>query len=475
MEDIIANRLITSTFYKIHLIKHQISKILLNNFPSENPRKLAAIILKICELLENSVLSLQHDSYSNPLENIRITKFIANFLEQLAAHLRFVEGASTDRTPSSLILPFESFVNKFYPPSSFLIVRPQWHYNYKIISNLVEAYKSQLEKGLSKKIKEDTFSEKIYIISFPGFEKKNVLLHANLGHEIGHLFAAEFLKQEAEKEKKTPQFFLEIAKKVDVEVENKFKDLTALEKFSKKAEYINQIFFIRERGLKELISDFASVKLFGIAAIFALEEIADTSQSVDEVKETQYYPPLRMRIRFMYETLVEDGLEPIFNDTSGDFEKHVLEALKDRLDTIKNWIIISDDKDNINTNTKLNIAYESINSVLPEVKGFIKTKLSNNVFSMDKVHSVILPLCNRLAHGIPPNAVEEPFNPITGDIPTILNAGWFYKIACSSSLSAYKKQEEYVNDLNTINNLLLKAIELSYIHNEYYRWLKTEK
>ena len=118
------------------------------------------------------------------------------------------------------------------------------------------------------------------------------------------------------------------------------------------------------------------------------------------------------------------------------------------------------------------IIEEAISKPLEIIKRKIRNKNMTYHFT-DKIFSLI----KRLENHIIPNESEIVYSN-TSNLPSseeILNAGWFYKIACSSSLLAYKKQEEYVNNLNTINNLLLKAIELSYFHNEYYRWLKTKK
>ncbi len=489
MDEIIAEKVITATYYKLSLIKDQISQIRLHSFPSDNPKQLAEIIKAICNLFQEYLLRLQNDASSQPVEVARLAKFIANTTGEIASHLRFVEGASIERTPWNMVLPFQSFVKDIYQPNSFLIVRPQWQYNYKVIWDLVEVYKEHIEKGLSKKVslEQEVFNTKLYIVSFPGFEKNNLLLHANLGHEIGHPIASEFLATEAENKKAKPQYLPRIAEELEKVLEKileKYlrKDATELEKYAQKGKLQEHIVFLRKRGLEEIISDLISVNLFGIASLFATEEIADISQSIDEVKAPQYYPPLRMRLRLMYEELLSNGLDSIFNmdvqrtSQQNDFNMHVLSAVKERLDIIKATISIDKDKNHIKNDPIFKIAYDSILEVLPKIKGFIKTRISGHMFEFEKIHNTVFPLCDRIAHRIPPNAVEiDPFAPVIADIPAILNAGWFYKITCLSKLSSYRKQGEYVNELNILNDLLLKAIEISHVHQKYFKWVKDAK
>ena len=64
----------------------------------------------------------------------------------------------------------------------------------------------------------ENLPEKLYIVSFPGLERSNVLLHVNFGHEIGHQIQDEFFSSEE------PSYLVSIQREVEEELKNQYAD-----------------------------------------------------------------------------------------------------------------------------------------------------------------------------------------------------------------------------------------------------------
>ena len=105
------------------------SKILCHSeFASENPRKLAKLINKICSELTDHLVALRNNYSKDPPNVIKIIRFIDDFVQELGTHLRYIDGAITTKLPWSLPQPLEQLTEKFLPKTTLMLL-PQWNYN----------------------------------------------------------------------------------------------------------------------------------------------------------------------------------------------------------------------------------------------------------------------------------------------------------------------------------------------------------
>ena len=168
---------------------------LTEDFSTDTPRKLAVLIKETADIIANCIPDV-------PPENL---VDITDFLYIIAAHLRYVERARVMQTPWSLILTVEYFLKKQTSPKNNFIIRPTWAYNYSLIGDFWEFYKKMLGgwswfplDELKKKILHKD-NETIFCISFPRLERTNCLLHANWGHEVGHIIAKKWIDSNFDK------------------------------------------------------------------------------------------------------------------------------------------------------------------------------------------------------------------------------------------------------------------------------------
>jgi hypothetical protein len=167
------DELITTTVGKVRSVQQQLDLILLNDFPSENPKSLAEIIKRICERLEGRLYHFREKFPDSPSDVERDVKLVAILVMDIASHLRYIEGASVRRTPWSLVMPIQKLAQKIFP-ETMLIMRSQWHYNYAILE-IIAPYKRVLKRLFNQQEITDIFSNirgKIYIVLFQGSNVK---------------------------------------------------------------------------------------------------------------------------------------------------------------------------------------------------------------------------------------------------------------------------------------------------------------
>ena len=70
---------------------------------------------------------------------------------------------------------------------------------------------------------------------------------------------------------------------------------------------------------------------------------------------------------------------------------------------------------------------------------------------------------------IPPNEIIDLDGTVRiADIPKILNAGWLYRLTRLSSMYADTTlKEQFFDELQNLNSLVLKAVEMSDLQSEY--------
>jgi hypothetical protein len=442
-------------------------------YPTRTPIQLAELICKLVSAIRDEILqqSLTVDPSDEDFE--RAVKFSVKVTHQLASHLRFVERAATQHTPWSLILPLEKIAERIHPGCRF-IIRPQWNYNFTILE--VISYYQQLATVFCRhttfrNVLDDAgigLVNSFYVIGFPLLDQLSILKHVLLGHEIGHPIEKEYFETHPDEEN-----VLEL----EAEVEKALKKPDPGEELfwlHKKAKLLGNAQTICHRAIAELICDMVCLSLFGPAALFAFFEFPQTSDldTIAHGPAKDHYPPWRYRLRALAE-LTSEAWFGRFLDAGG-FEARVTRCLLAYIARIRNVAAIESDRDEIRKDPARRIAYTYVDRTLPQASKFVSERLSQRGFSMDnligKTNSRLL---RQLEHWVPPDSyIDDAGKEVAADLFTILNIGWIRLVVDfpnvpESALNNVADQEEYLECVDALNRLILKAIENSMVRNAW--------
>jgi type VI protein secretion system component Hcp len=474
--------------------------LLSRNFASEAPKNLANVLIKICILLENACKSIfksinWQNKNTKTKESFIVLQMTDFIIKDIGSHINYIDGAQTQKLPWSFIQPIEKLVKEFLPNVQIML-SPQWEYNYTILTtDLHEVYLNYLSRFVNYVSGEnldnilEPLGKSFHIVCFPSIERNNILLHCLLGHEIGHLASKKYFTKERKR-----ILLQSIRDKVASIVEKKIKDSPPTKDIPpllipSVTQQIIQIEMERtskmwERGLEEILSDIVGGFLFGPAILFSTLEIA--LQDLDGLDKTpdennNYYPPWRMRLRNIFETIKELELLPLTEDKIGI--KKVVSNVNQRFILIENMVNETQDKEGVKKDEIVKIAYEEIEKDIPEAKRFFKDELElkSLLVKPSNFFEHLSHLIERIDYGIPPNAFEKSIDerkPST--IVEIINSAWFHKLAWEDHL--VKEDGNFNTEIfekrSRMNRLTLKALEYSDIEIDYIDYnnkLKTLK
>lgn len=238
---------------------------LTEDFTTETPRKLSRVIKETALLLEKCIPSAPAESLAE----------VNEFLGRIAAHLRYVERARVTQTPWSVVQTAEDFLKRLAGSNSNFIIRPSWSYNYSLVGEFLDFYQRVLgcwswfprdELGRRAGFEQD---ETIYCLSFPRVERDNCLLHANWGHEVGHIFAGRWIDKEfgelwSKGEKGMRGRIQAKVRENPPPVDPLFEEIAIDQLVSLQ---MSTAMDAARRGLTELICDLIGVHLFGPSAL----------------------------------------------------------------------------------------------------------------------------------------------------------------------------------------------------------------
>lgn len=389
--------------------------------------------------------------------------------------------------PYSLIKPLENELTKI-EPNVLLLFRPQWSYDYTCREDLFENYNELLtetyelltdtnKKTVSEKCEtENESNKKLFVIAFPSIERKNILLHCLLGHELGHVLFST--KELLNIDLFSNTAITEIRKKIP---EDNLKNGEKLSKRKTKKiqKSINYMYLkLWMSGFEEIVSDLIGTLLFGPSFLFAqLESIFQNGFLLDDPPnyKNYYYPPWRTRLRYIYNLCNELKYFPIPDNIFQD-NKPVREKINKRIDFIKNTINNSNDKKILFKKKKIKIAYEQIFLSIEDIKTHLIKNLKNISFKPKDFYNKIENMIDRINNDITPNEVMN----IKGatkkvNLFEIIAAGWFYKIGFIDNIKNLNDVDEIYNLTEKNSRLILKAIEYSYITEKYNDFLNRRK
>lgn len=457
-------------------IQEKCNQLLSADFASEAPSMLANTLCNMCHFLEQQAKNKIQDvakAWLSP-DKVNITakklQIIDSIVMQLGTHIQFIDMARTPSLPWSVVKPFEKFAKRLIPNITLMLI-PQWEYNYSIVTaDLYEIYRELFADIGEEEIDPifEQFSKPFHLVFFPALERKNILLHCLLGHELGHLISkkyvmdleVDFLKNNRD----------EIIKYLERQC-NHLEPLFRQELIKIGLEAACQLW---KRGFEEVLSDIIGTILFGPAMLLsALEMSIQGEMDRKPSEKNKFYPPWRFRIREIYKTMKEIS-QDFFPLSESSFSGRTCSSMNKRINLIAELVETKHDLKLIDESDDTRIAYREIIKDIEKTKTrFLdRAKNSNLVASPHRLYKKLRYLIERLDNGIPPNAYEESIDqrePAT--IEEIINSAWFHKIAWEDQVfnSEGIFSKSIIEKREIMNLLTLKAIEYSDLERQYLK------
>jgi hypothetical protein len=382
----------------------------------------------------------------NELEETNYRSLYVSININVIPRLRFIQRAKTRNIPWSLISNLDELLKNEIGDNCFLLLRPQWNFNYSVFTEDVNTY---LKKMLEVFYPEDEdninnlFSdEKIHIFSFPFLEKNNVILNSVIGHEIGHFYHKKWEEETYEKKE------VEYNTILKAYYESHFKgDLITPYNATKEGLAIL-------KGLyREVIPDIFGYFLFGPSLIFALFYDFSTFEAMQKLPSQQndYYPMMKYRIRILVKYLLKNdtGLKKLLDDNKPE----VSAFLKKMIGKIE--IYLQDENDLSLWSNERGKEISLFESSLDEIILNIKNNFSREYLKYENIGK----LYDCLERNIPINELDN----IPVDIMEIILAGWVYFVKINETYEG----DDYVLNYQILMRLLLKSLHSSFVHKDY--------
>lgn len=482
------------TISRCQAIAVKCQDLLSRDYASESPIKLSKTLSKISKYLESVVKSIYNsiswetNSTEEVLTSFTRLKDIDRYIRGVSSHLSYIDGATTQNLPWSIIRPFNKLINKFIPNTTIMF-GPQWEYNYTVITDdlrdvyrrVLARYENVIPNGHEELEGVFEYMEgPFHIISFPFLERKNVLLHSLICHEIGHLISEDFIAE------RKPEFLPNNVNRIinsivldDLPEDNLFSPII---KEQRKQIACNNAFKAWEHGLRELLADIIGAILFGPALLFSLFEFS-LNDKLDFIPNATngFYPPWRMRIRTVFKIIEESHENSELHKTFFPLEftdsslNDVCKSINDRYNLIKEISSSDSDIENLQSDKPISIAYEQVLQDATDAIVYFKNELSDHLKTPDFMYRYLPHLIKRIKHGITPNAFEPSLeNRKAVSLVEIINAVWFYKISCENNIFASDGtlNKDILKLRDRMNRLTLKAIEFSDIESEFENFKK---
>jgi hypothetical protein len=463
-------------------IQERCNKLLSEDFASQSPKSLANTLLEMCRYLKEATKSIYKKINWDSIDDNGLKPFMLllqdtdSVIREFGAHVRYVDGSRTNRLPWSIVKPIEKFTKDLLREEIQIMLRPQWKYNYAIVTtdlrkvyhNTLEEYKDYLP--LDDKVFKD-FKIPFHIVSFPSLERKNILLHCLVSHEIGHLISKIYFTKES-----VGEFWKNVHSEINQIVKKQFEtnqpDLFIQNQIQIKSQQeLERATIAWRRGLEEILSDIVGALLFGPAMLFSALEIAIQGDiDCKPSPENYFYPPWRLRLREILNVILDKSQEFFPLPKSIFVSEELIDSINKRFEIIKDITQNENDKTTIQDDSILKIAYREIDKNVTKATKLFKEQLKNKIIKSSDLYRKLPHLIERIDNGIPPNACENSINerePTT--IVEIINAAWFHKIAWKDDI--FDKDGSFNKDIckkrDIMNRLTLKAIEYADIEKEY--------
>jgi hypothetical protein len=480
---------VLESYSRAEAIKGQCKHLLTSEYASDAPKNLAKTIINLCEFFQRVGALIYKDleedlegAIFKDVENIlRPLKILDKWITHVGEHVKYIDSARSQRVPWSIIPAFEDFADNLIGDVEVMFC-PLWEYNYQFISSDIKKHYQYIIRSLmnvpgvpgdSEETVLDNLKKPFHIIRFPSPERLNIRLHANIGHELGHKFAAIFFSDER-KDRFTKSILIKVKELVEEGVKEKKIPAEPLIKLNYNRQYLERAAHVWERALEEILSDITAGILFGPAALFSIFDFA-LKDELDHLpsEKINFYPPWRLRLRTAVSLLVSPGNEffPIpkeFLAKNDPFKKG--QAALEYFDFIKSITEPDNNAHIISQDPLVKLVYENLQDWIDEGVQFLldEQKLGERRLTPKKLFEKLPHLLDRLENSIIPNALEMSVdNRSPADFAEIVNVAWFYWLSQPEAVvsnNGLVNREAYKLRVK-MNNLCLKAVE--YAHLEY--------
>jgi hypothetical protein len=291
--------------------------------------------------------------------------------------------------------------------------------------------------------------QNIHVISFPVLEKTNFLLHTIFGHEIGHFYQQKYFDKYF-----VPDWEKKVAEDIYKKIYERDPKQDVLQIASQTTEAIN----IYKGAVREVLPDIMAYLLFGPSILFALYFLSVWFPDYElPEKKNDYYPPLKSRIRFLYENFFRSEVAQLKKD-----ENVVNQMLFYFSESVSEYLSDDFDKQEIESNQTCSVAYTLFNNDLRGIIDFGQNSIGTNKYIFES--TFIQSLVDRISIFIPPNEVGER----TSKLADLFLCGWihFYE-TFSKSTSDNKTLKDFVKHYKQQSLLLLKAANLIHAKSIY--------
>lgn len=437
-------------------------------FPTRTPEML-------CDLIKHSVDIIAQHLDETPHEHLA---YVNLFLCLVAEHLRFVERSRVAHTPWSMIQATEQFLARQVGTDSHFILRPQWSCNYSLSGEFVEYHRTTIgsmpwipsgawEEGLR-----ELAGQKIYCIAFPRIERLNAPLHANWGHELGHIIAARWIQDKfgrlwADEE-------AQIKARMQKAIEERFPQVPDQALFRRVVvdQYVSDLastaMKAARQGLTELICDAVGVHLFGPAALAASLEFSAGLSLDESPADCGMYPPWRYRLRLMLGACEEDLARQTVRIDGKEmaYPGPIVGAFCGWLGGVKYLAAQESDHTVLNQDTAVREAYHLIGKKWEKIRAEALGMLPNppqKPYRLCERLTTIEDLVGKLEQDIPPSEVGMWPRTTTASFEDIINAAWVFK----AKRIAQNKEWACTENVEKLYRLVLKAIEASFVQHVF--------
>lgn len=420
----------------------------------------AARILRFSVLQE-----LQRFRRTGDGKDLTLLRSIDRTIQEVFLDLRLPERARSDRVPGVLTRLVSQKASQIVPGAA-VVLRPQWHYNYKIYREDVQSRYRQLFRAAFPSIGmiDEWLSglpNPLFIISFPLLEQKSIQMHALLGHELGHLMARAYsapVTHSAGFEKK-----IRDTKLGTRDGKRSKTNGSRTQQLLENDADIERALIARQVAIKEYAADAASIYLIGLPALFATAQLA-MGRSPRHARESQRgaYPTWGNRLVFMLAQIEEagwlDGLNRLLRGLKGTARDRVF-ALVRRIDDIRSWV-------GVRPQWKvpdrwLQSGHASAQSLVPDIRQFLSMTYARCFASVEDTISALPTLLARILSSLPPDNTNErelPF--VTATLEQILLASWCCSLSDPEATFEADDFEKHTHDrMEMLRRLTMKAVE----------------
>ncbi len=366
---------------------------------------------------------------------------LSAFLAELYQLVSPVEFSRTIRNPVSVSLPIESFAKELVP-DAFVLVYPNYTCNYSYLDILSEKYlRSQYYSQFFPPKLFKKYPKHFVLLGFPDLLRNNILCHATIGHELGHLIAQHYNICSKVREKISQDDYLDIS-------------LEQLETF-----------------LEEYVADIISIDLFGPAAFFALAEFGGSMRRFEEPSAT--HPPLYLRFKNMLSAMKDYNHWQFFvEERSNGVENEIAKKMRCALET---WEKAVKTGYEMLESSPSGCVFNILSPALKEARRLVKQKIDKR-FQLELPDKMLEYTESLIKNGIPPsgdlNLTKNSCERV--QLGVILNAAWLFKVwqfEIKKELRSRPQAIKYARKFEDLSRLTQKAIEQS----ETIKWYHKER